>query len=245
MQFSYLVTFIHPDAAARIDAEDFERIVALVSKTPALARARFYRPEQAKDYYTNDGPSPIFAMQLDFETLDELEATIAKDGYLQQVARGDWTSLRGCAVEQQVMTRRPFPVLDPEARIAPGALPCQFLVHYPGRAADFGAWINYYLEHHPQIMKYFEGVREIEIFTRVDWLDAMPWTRVHYMQRNKLMFDSSAAITAAMNSPVRHQMRADFERFPPFEGENVHHPMSALTVSPALNSSATGSVGPS
>jgi len=25
-------------------------------------------------------------------------------------------------------------------------------------------------------------------------------------------------------------MRADFERFPPFEGSNIHHPMSARTL---------------
>jgi len=37
------------------------------------------------------------------------------------------------------------------------------------------------------------------------------------------------AITAAMNSPVRHRMRADFEKFPPFEGSNIHHPMAART----------------
>jgi hypothetical protein len=111
-----------------------------------------------------------------------------------------------------------------------GALPCQFLVLYPGRAENLDEWLAYSLAHHPQIMKFFDGVREIEIFTRVDWIDAMPWPRVRYMQRNKLMFDSAEAITAAMNSPVRHQMRADFERFPPFEGSNILHPMSARTI---------------
>lgn len=49
------------------------------------------------------------------------------------------------------------------------------------------------------------------------------------MQRNKLMFDSARAITEAMHSPVRHAMRQDFERFPPFEGSNIHHPMAART----------------
>ena len=232
MQFSHLVTFIHPDEKARIDASDFERIVALVRVTPALTRARFYTPEQAQDFYTNDGPSPIFALQLDFETLAALEATIAADGYLQRLACGDWPSLGACAVEQQVMARRPFPVLDPVQKVLPGRLPCQFLVHYPGHAEDFDAWLSYYLLHHPQIMKHFEGVREIEIFTRADWIDAMPWRRVHYMQRNKLMFDSASAITAAMNSPVRHQMRADFENFPAFVGSSVHFPMAALTIEP-------------
>ncbi len=121
-------------------------------------------------------------------------------------------------------------MLDSTPLVPDGALPCQFLVHYPGRAENLDEWLAYYLAHHPQIMKFFDGVREIEIFTRVDWIDAMPWPQVHYMQRNKLMLDSAEAITAAMNSPVCHQMRADFERFPPFEGSNINHPMSARTL---------------
>jgi len=229
VQFSYLITYHHPDPNVSVSDADVSRVSALVTATPGMVRARIYTPQHANDYYTNDGPSPLFALQLDFETLAALEACIAVDGHLQGLAKIDIPVLQTCDVEQQVMARRPFPVPMPEPKLAPGALPCQFLVHYPGHAHDFDAWINYYLGHHPQIMYFFEGVREIEIFTRVDWLDAMPWRRVHYMQRNKLMFDSAEAITAAMNSPVRHQMRADFEKFPPFEGSNIHHPMAART----------------
>jgi uncharacterized protein (TIGR02118 family) len=232
MQFSYLATFHHPDPSARISDEDWQRVRACVDKTPALSRARLYTPSAAKDYYTDDGPSPLFAMQLDFERLADLESAIGPGGHLQRLASDAYPSLDACTVEQQVMARRPFPVLDPHAQVPVGALPCQFLVHYPGRAENFDEWLDYYLSHHPQIMKHFEGVREIEIFTRVDWVDAMPWKRVHYMQRNKLMFDSAEAITRAMNSPVRHQMRADFEKFPPFEGSNIHHPMWAETLYP-------------
>ncbi|WP_322102277.1 hypothetical protein [Paraburkholderia sp. J41] len=229
MQFSYLVTWVHPDPAARIAVADLERIAAIVDTTPALRRSRLYTPESADDYYTQDGPSPIFAMQLDYGTVFDLEAPIAAGGHLEALATAPLPSLAGCRVEQQAMLRRPFPVADADARVPAGALPCQFHVHYPGRALDFDAWINYYLTHHPQIMFDFPGVREIEIFTRIDWLDAMPWSRVHYMQRNKLMFDSAQAITEAMHSPVRHAMRQDFEAFPPFEGSNIHHPMAART----------------
>jgi hypothetical protein len=236
MQLSYLVTFQHPDPGARISDEDRQRIRACVEATPALSRARLYTPSVAKDFYTDDGPSPIFAMQLDFERLADLESAIGSGGHLKQLANDDYASLAPCTVEQQVMARRPFPVLDPHAQVSEGALPCQFLVHYPGRAENFDEWLSYYLSHHPQIMKFFDGVREIEIFTRVDWVDAMPWTRAHYMQRNKLMFDSAEAITRAMNSPVRHEMRADFEKFPPFEGGNIHHPMWAETIFPSQTS---------
>ena len=50
------------------------------------------------------------------------------------------------------------------------------------------------------------------------------------MQRNKVVFDSPAALTAALNSSTRHEMRAAFRRFPPFTGPITHFPMATTTV---------------
>jgi hypothetical protein len=52
------------------------------------------------------------------------------------------------------------------------------------------------------------------------------------MQRNRVMFDSPEALTAALQSPVRHELRADFHTFPPFEGGNFHYPMWTDTIRP-------------
>jgi hypothetical protein len=79
-------------------------------------------------------------------------------------------------------------------------------------------------------MARFPGIREIEIYTRIDWCGFLPWRRVNHMQRNKVVFDSPSALTAALNSPVRHEMRVDFAKFPPFTGPNTHFPMSTLTI---------------
>lgn len=235
MRFSYFVTFQDNDnPEARISETDFQKIKQIVVETPHLVEAKLYTPETAKDYYTDDGPSPQFTMQLYFEELPQLEAVIAKDGHLQALAEpGALPSLAGARITHQVMLTRPFPVLEPVPNLYETRVPCSFLVHYPGRAENFNEWLTYYLAHHPQIMKYFPGIREIEIFTRVDWCDAMPWERVHYMQRNKVVFDGPEALTAALHSPVRHDMRADFEKFPPFEGSNIHYPMATYVVKPA------------
>jgi hypothetical protein len=47
-----------------------------------------------------------------------------------------------------------------------------------------------------------------------------------------VVFDDQAALTAALNSPVRHEMRADFKHFPPFAGKVTHFPMHTQAVSP-------------
>ena len=81
-------------------------------------------------------------------------------------------------------------------------------------------------------MTRFPGIRRVEVCTRIDWCGALPWTRVDHMQRNKVVFDDAAALTAALNSPVRHEMRADFADFLPFTGPVSHFPMTTRVIRP-------------
>ncbi len=46
------------------------------------------------------------------------------------------------------------------------------------------------------------------------------------MLRNKVVFNSAAAL----NSPVHHEMRADYKTFPRFTGPVSHYPMATLSV---------------
>ena len=232
MYFSYFVTFwSESDSTASITDKDLKGISEIITTTPGLKQAKLYTPETAQDYYTDDGPPPKFIMQLYFEDLKVLEEAIGRGGHLQELAmQSAWPSLSDAHVTQQVMLTRSYPVMDRTFNVHPGGLPCTYLVHYPGEAYDLNEWLSYYLGNHPDIMKKFPDVREIEIYTRIDWIDAMPWQRVNYMQRNKVVFDSPEALTRANNSSVRHQMRSDFEKFPPFEGGCFHYPMATTTI---------------
>jgi len=60
----------------------------------------------------------------------------------------------------------------------------------------------------------------------------MPWLRVHHMQRNSLGFDSATELQAALESPVRQEMRADAGRFPAFSGGTLHYAMLAEIIAP-------------
>ncbi len=116
-----------------------------------------------------------------------------------------------------MLTQR-VPGADARLRTAAGALPCTYLVDYPGQADDTNEWLAYYIAHHPQIMARFPGhPRDRDLYPD-RLVRLLPWQRVEHLQRNKGVFDSPAALTAALNSPVRHEMRADFNRFPPYRG---------------------------
>jgi hypothetical protein len=130
------------------------------------------------------------------------------------------------------MVARPFAVPEPALKIEPGSPYCTYLVSYEGEAEDLNAWLDHYLDKHIEHMARFPGIRELEVYTRLDWISQLPWPRVNFMQRNKVAFDSPAALTQALHSPVRHEMRADFKAFPPFTGPVNHFAMATRIVRP-------------
>jgi hypothetical protein len=217
----------------RISDADLSWLARFVAATPGLRQGVIYTPSSTSDPYLDDGPPPALGLQLYFDDIAAMELAVAADGHLHGLAApGALPSLDGANATQQAMLVRRYPVPDAEFRTSLSELPCTYLVAYEGEAEDLGAWLTHYVADHPPIMARFPGIRQIEIYTCIDWCGGLPWPRVEHMQRNKVVFDNQAALTAALNSPVRHEMRAAFARFPPFTGPITHFPMATQTVGP-------------
>ena len=104
---------------------------------------------------------------------------------------------------------------------------CTYLVAYAGPAEDPDAWRAHYLAHHAPIMAELPGIRELEIYAPIERDGEVDgWRRVRSLQRNKVAFDGAQALEAALNSPVRAKMRADFAAFPAYAGKVIHYPMA-------------------
>jgi len=234
MRFAYFAFFENVDGSQfAVSEADVETVAEIVKLTPGLTSANLYTPEITKDMYNKEERSPVFGMQLYFNELTELEEAMAPAGHLQQLAAsGVLSSIRGAKATQQAMYVRPFPVDEGRLDIEKNGSPCSYVVHYAGPAQDLNIWLHHYVSHHPQIMRTFPGIRQIEILSRVDWCGFLPWERVNYMQRNRVMFDNPAALQIALQSPARIAMREDFETFPPFEGGNSHFPMETRIIFP-------------
>ena len=222
MTISWHLIVRHPRAAI-----DIKAVAATVAGVPGLANGLVFTPATTSDPYLDDGRPPVLALQLDFSTIEPLEAALARDGALHGLAP---LLPADAEVEEQAMLARGFPVAGAGR---PGERACTYLVTYEGAPEDPNAWHTYYIAHHPPIMARFPGIREIAIFTRLDWCSAFPARRGEAFQRNKVVFDDQVALTAALNSPVRHEMRADFKNFPNFAGANTHYPMDTLRVTAA------------
>ena len=82
----------------------------------------------------------------------------------------------------------------------------------------------------PAIMARFPGISAIMVASRIDWCSGVAWPRANALQRNRVVFDDPAALDAALASPVRHEMRADFRSLPPFHGRVTHYAMNTRTI---------------
>lgn len=167
------------------------------------------------DPYLHDQDLPLLMLQLYFAELSDAEAQMVAEGGVQGLLDERW------AITQQVMLVRRYPV-------AAGGIALQqhtYLVAYHGAPLDYSAWLQHYVTHHIPLMKRLPGLRVLEVYTRVDWASALPIARSQAVQRNKVVFDDAEAMSDALSSPLRHEMRADYLRFPAFEGANQHYPM--------------------
>lgn len=225
--------FLTFKSATDIAADELTQLTGLLRATPGLVKALLHTPASTTDPYVKDGAPPSLILQLYFPELPDLEASASRSGHLRALtSRDEFPGLAQAEVSQQAMLVRPFAVPDPAFRTPPGAPSCTYLVSYEGEAEDLNAWHSHYLENHTRHMARFPGIRELEVYTRLDWVTAQPWRRLDFMQRNKVAFDSPDALTAALGSSVRHEMRADFNSFPAFSGPNTHFAMATRLVKP-------------
>lgn len=222
------LTFRMRAAAAAAESAKLEE---LLRSTPGLSKALMHSPASTSDPYVRDASSPSLVLQLYFGELADLEAALSRAGHLRTLTSGsEFPALAEAATAQQAMLVRSFTVPDPIFKTASDKPHCSYLVSYEGEAEDLNAWHAHYLEGHTRHMARFPGIRELEVYSRLDWVSIQPWARLNFMQRNKVVFDSTEALHDALNSPVRHEMRADFKTFPKFSGPNNHYAMATQVV---------------
>src|SRR5262245_23189120 len=222
-----------------VSAGEMAKLHGALRAAPMLLKALVHTPERASDPYLDDGAGPQLMLQLYFAELADLEAALAADGHLAVLmsrdefpALADSPALALADVTQQAMLVRSFAVSEPMFKNARQGRCCTYLVSYEGEAEDLNAWLRHYLGKHTEHMANLPSIRELEVYTRLDWVTSLPWPHVNFMQRNKVVFDSPDALTQALNSPVRHKMRECYRAFPRFTGPTSHYAMASHILHP-------------
>ena len=99
------------------------------------------------------------------------------------------------------------------------------MVRYHKPAEDEAAFIRNYVATHPPTLATLPGIRSVMCYFPLP-LAAQGLAAADYIIGNEVAFDSVAAFNAAMQSPVRQELRRHFHEFPPFSGTNTHFPMN-------------------
>lgn len=210
---------------------DISQIQAVSQNVEGLRRFVIHRSVESAN---GDPPSkeqalkPRWVLQWYFDDLDPVEAALQRGGAAHTIVEQKIDAAEDrLALAQQLMAVRKFATPN-----VPGTGDLSekrtYLVGYEGEAHNFNAWLTHYLKHHPPLMAQLPGIRELEIYTRVDYRTGLNIPQATAMQRNKVVFDDPAALAAALASPVRAQMKQDFDAFPPYSGPASHFPMHSI-----------------
>ena len=190
-----------------------------------------------RDPAIKESVGPRHAFQLYFNDLLSLEGALTSSSVLDQALGSSDAPLRShlhwC---HQVMAVRRYPLPEPSSPSGtPAQQECTYFVSYEGRADDDELWLAHYLRHHPPIMTKLPGLRRLEVYSRMDCRSDLDIEQSRALQRNLVVFDSEDRLNDALGSPVREELRADYEGFPRFEGTSPHGAMISQAFAPVAS----------
>jgi len=198
---------------------------ALFKSAAGLETLDIYEPEKSvSDPYLHDGPPPLVQLQAGFATKEALLALLASPAYRGTVVAPSPAPPDKVTAVHDAMEQHFYPVAG-ETKPGPLKAPISYVVRYQRPADNEKEFGDFYTSHHPQIQARFPGIRSIMCYLPLQWSDPTPITQASYLLGNEVVFDSLEALNASLNSPVRHELREDFKRFPKFSGKNTHYPM--------------------
>ena len=172
----------------------------------------------AKDPFNDDKNGPLLIVMLEFSNRDALAA--ARGDVEQELARLP----AGVAVTATAMERKFYPVAG-ESVPAPLRAPFSYVVRYHRPAEDEAAFVANYVATHPETLGKLPQIRSVMCYFPLKTAPGN-YAAADYMVGNEVVFDTVADFNAAMQSPVRQELRTHFREFPPFTGLNTHFPMN-------------------
>lgn len=189
---------------------------------PGLAALDIYRPIEgsAHDPFNDDGPGPLFIAMLAFPMREALERAIATPAFTASLGgRPGGLAFTGSSFERHF-----YPVAG-ETQPSPLTAPFSYVVRYHKPAQNEAAFIRNYVDTHPPTLATLPGIRAVMCYFPLP-AHASGVAPADYMIGNEVAFDDVAAFNAAMQSPVRQELRSHFREFPPFSGRNTHFAMN-------------------
>jgi len=184
--------------------------------------ALLHTPSITEDKYTKDGVSPDSIIELHTEDLQTLEKNIP---LIKNMLAAINVTVEPAI---QVMLAREFDTPAGSGSSLKNMF--SYFVEYAGKTDSDTAWTNHYVKHHAAIMTRMPKIEAIFVYTPVMWLYPEPTTRFESLLCNRVSFPVQSDLENALNSPIRDELRADYESFPRFEGACTHFAMNTAVL---------------
>jgi uncharacterized protein (TIGR02118 family) len=105
-----------------------------------------------------------------------------------------------------------------------------YFVRYQGAPADPAAFDAHYAGPHAALLRDFPGIRSLILHSPVAVRDPFPTNDAGLHLLSQMVFDSEAALQAALGSEARKRAFEDRTNFPAFNGAIAHQAMRAETI---------------
>jgi len=220
MSFVYEIAFRTAPGVAEPSSRWFDAdLVQALCSLANLAALDVYRPvDGTHDPYNKDEGPPLLIAVAEFQTRNALDgATAALERTLSHMPAGISATITA-------MERCFYPV-DGETAAGPLRAPFSYVVRYHRPAEDETAFVAHYVADHPRLEAGFPGIRSIMCYFPLAAPVSQRVPCADYMLGNEVVFDCVEDFNTAMQSPVRHEMRAHFHSFPKFSGAVTHFAM--------------------
>jgi hypothetical protein len=191
------------------------------ARLPGLSVLDVYRPADggAHDPFNADTNGPLLVVICEF---GRPEAHAAARPTLEEAL----SSLPpGVGVTMSGLERRFYAVAG-QTSPAPLQAAFSYVVRYHRPAEDEAAFVANYVAMHPATLAKLPHIRSIMCYFPVQVSMPSRFAAADYIIGNEVAFDSIADFNVAMQSPIRHELRAHFNAFPRFSGPSTHFPMN-------------------
>jgi uncharacterized protein (TIGR02118 family) len=97
-----------------------------------------------------------------------------------------------------------------------------YIIRYQGSAPDPDGFLKHYRESHAPILRRFPDIKSLILHHGADFADPHPINPGGNLLIAEMTFDDLSGLNNALLSTVRSEARADFRKFPAFDGEVTH-----------------------
>ena len=190
-----------------------------------VSSVEFYTPEASKErvHDMDDLVPPALIVEISMDSQEAAEALV-KSGQFQQFFN-DKQRLDASAerIDVDVVEKIHFPLAGQD-EVPARTAPMSFVVRYFGPVRDGSDFVDYYINHHPQIAAKFPGIRNVLCYMPIGWRDMDKVDDESFIVGNEVVFDDLESFKAALASEVFTELRADGENFEKW-GYSFHHAM--------------------